>query len=171
MTVPEIAQEIETLKQTLTQIDQRMEQLGALLSKVEQGNEVPNVLDFKDRENFYYVCNNGWIYNAKYNNCEMNLTGAKNHRFFKTLEYAKMFRNKSQFIADLLHFKWLYDRGFQPDWDNDEYFYRVVWRIDLRKYEVATMSLTSDGASVFFSTKEIAQRCADWLNSRIGDVE
>lgn len=90
---------------------------------------------------------------------------AKNNRLFKSPEMVEEFRQKSQFIADALYWKELYDGDYVPDWDSGEYKHAVVFDHVVDEYHVERF-ITHDVNSVMFSTEEIAQSFADWLNSR-----
>lgn len=90
---------------------------------------------------------------------------AKNNRLFKSFEMAEEFRQKSQLIADALYWKELFDREFVPDMHSGEHKYTVVFDHVADKYHVERF-ITHDMNSVMFSTEEIAQSFADWLNSR-----
>lgn len=82
---------------------------------------------------------------------------------FHNAYYAHEFRKKCLLIAMMLHCKWYLDRGFVQDWDNCDDKYTVwynhadnEWTIDVQ--EIHEMP------SIYFSTQEAAQKCADWLN-------
>jgi len=91
---------------------------------------------------------------------------AKTNRLFKSPEMAEMFRQKSQLIADALYWKELFDREFTPDWGVlNETRYFIDWHIYDEKFCVKC-SRVYRPFEVVFSTYEIAQSFADWLNSR-----
>lgn len=52
MTIPEIEEEIATLQQSLTQTQERMEQLGKLLSDVKRSEEISEILKCIDYEKY-----------------------------------------------------------------------------------------------------------------------
>ena len=63
----------------------------------------------------------------------------------------------------LLAFKWCYDREYEPDWkDNDESKFTVYY--DGEEYTSDEM-VTYHAATVYFHSREIAQKCAYWLNN------
>jgi len=88
----------------------------------------------------------------------------KSHRIFQWKSYAKKFKDKTQIIADLLYFKWLHDRDYEPDFksSNDKWYVKYDWGNE--SFEVDYARFYSDLSNVFFSKKEIAEKCADWLN-------
>ena len=84
------------------------------------------------------------------------------HIAFPTEEYAKMYREKCQYIADMLHFKWMYDRDYVPVWAGKRNFC-IAYDVRDVQYTVNTSSCF-DNNSIYFSTQAIAEKCAEWLN-------
>ena len=157
MTKTELEQEIQKTKEQL-------ERLEKALDKAK--NEVPDQLEWYIGEKYWVVDSIGSIIQFT---CEANKFAGfdqATHHMFKTKDYAKLFAEKTQFIADLLHFKWLYDRDYVPDWSSDEKRYKVYFNSELNKYTTTYVWLDHNTEIVYFSTQEIAQKCADWLNSR-----
>lgn len=90
---------------------------------------------------------------------------AKNNRLFKSPEMAEEFRQKSQFIADALYWKQLFDADYVADWESDEEKWVVYYDHSLHKY-VTDYTFAWDCAWIIFSSYEIAKSFAEWLNSR-----
>lgn len=88
---------------------------------------------------------------------------------YHTKEYAKMAKEMKEFNDKLLAFKWCYDRDYTPDWDDSSTCkYCVAYNNYNGQY--ARHSWYGDKyPTVYFSTKEIAQKCCDWLNGMMGD--
>lgn len=85
---------------------------------------------------------------------------------FHTADYAHEFRRRCLMIAMMLHCKWYVDRDYTPDWSNenqDEGKWQVFWSNMYKRYEVCDW-ISDEYGSVFFSTEEAAQKCADWMN-------
>lgn len=94
----------------------------------------------------------------------------ESHRAFKNLSTAHLFSDKTQAIADQLYFKELYDANFVPDWSDGcgLKFYIVYNNSSYPKtYFVDNCCGCASGETVYFSSYEIAKKCAGWLNSRI----
>lgn len=92
----------------------------------------------------------------------------ENHRAFKNLSIAHLFSEKTQAIADQFYFKELYDADYVPDWENmrtSEYY--IYLDNSTKSYGVNHTIYWALEGTVYFSSEEIAQKCADWLNSRI----
>lgn len=82
---------------------------------------------------------------------------------YHTEEYAKKALKLKKFNDMLLAFKWCYDREYEPDWkDNDESKFTVYY--DGEEYTSDEM-VTYHAATVYFHSREIAQKCAYWLNN------
>ena len=84
---------------------------------------------------------------------------------YPTEEYALMAQKMKIFNDKLLAFKWCYDRDYVPNWrDTRETKYIVIFDNTDRRYEVDGHDTWSYPA-VWFSSEEIALKCADWLNN------
>lgn len=68
-------------------------------------------------------------------------------------------------ICMQLAFKWCHDRDFKPDWkDVTQTKYYLNIDLDSNLFIVDSVRVIKRSV-VCFSTSEIAQKCADWLNS------
>lgn len=84
---------------------------------------------------------------------------------YPTEEYALMAQRMKIFNDKLLAFKWCYDRDYQPDWsDMINAKYLVYYDYTITQYDVDCVIPVLLN-TVYFSSYEIAQKCADWLNS------
>lgn len=84
--------------------------------------------------------------------------------YFHTQDYAKEFSRKCKMLAMMLHCSWYVDRDYTPNWDNvfvEKYF--VIFNHNLNRFQVRTQYGEEHG-DVYFSTKEAAQKCADWMD-------
>lgn len=104
----------------------------------------------------------GEIYNPNY-----HYGLVLSNRAFKSESMAELFRQKSQLIADSLFWKELFDRDYKPNWEMfDEPKYFVVEDRGTKMFMVACNRTLQTGTEIYFSTEEIAQGCADWMNAR-----
>ena len=148
------------------EIDETMKQLDILQKKLEEvKNEVPEELIIKDTDEYYYVNDAGNVCMAR---CALLLSDARrirHHRAFPSEEYAKIFSYKTQFIADMLHFKYLYDRDYAPDWNNGN---KPKWYVFYNgtRYDCDIEYTYCNPSVVYFSSEGIAKKCADWLNKK-----
>jgi hypothetical protein len=84
---------------------------------------------------------------------------------YLTEELAEQAKKLKDFNDKLLAFKYCYDLDYKPDWsDSHEDKYYVYYSNRTPKYDVDSMTIW-DIHNVYFSSEEIAQKCADWLNS------
>lgn len=76
------------------------------------------------------------------------------------------FNEKLDLLKKLMKFKFCYDHSYAPDWSNQD---KCKWYVYLytptRKYEVSWATTWDRPSTVYFSSEEIAQKCADWLNA------
>lgn len=90
---------------------------------------------------------------------------AQYYNDFHTPDYAHELRRRCLMIAMMLHCKWYLDRDYTPDWDNEnEEKWQVFWSNVYKRYEVCGWGSDEYG-SVYFSSEEAAQKCADWMNA------
>lgn len=84
-------------------------------------------------------------------------------RLFQSREYAQHFADECQHIADMLHIKYLYDRDYEPNWEDDsEKKYFVYYNCNVGRFCVEyTKSYIY--SPVCFSNEEVAELCAEWL--------
>lgn len=89
---------------------------------------------------------------------------------FLDARYADEAARLYKLICMQLAFKWCHDRDFVPDWNNWEQnagkFYLKYNRCT-KEYSVFD-AYSKESTVVYFSTPEIAHKCADWLNSQLG---
>lgn len=130
---------------------------------VEEKDVVPDMLDIQEGDTVYYVVSDGDIHSYDYD--MLSESQNKAHRLFKAHETAEMYRDKTQIIADELFFKQLYDADFEPDWTDSEPKYGVTCNSN-GEYCCYRCGRLYNAESVYFSSEELAQKCADWMNSR-----
>ena len=88
------------------------------------------------------------------------------YQHYLTKELAKQAKELKDFNDKLLAFKYCYDLEYKPvfsgDYDNHAYF--VYYDLEDDKYDWNWATICNCNI-VYFSTEEIARKCADWLNS------
>lgn len=84
---------------------------------------------------------------------------------YMTEEYVNKAAKIKKFNDMLMAFKWCYDRDYEPDWATDYAKYRVVCNFDAnpRRYDVV-YNYKHKHNEIYFSSEDVAQKCADWLN-------
>lgn len=87
------------------------------------------------------------------------------YRHYMTEEYANKAAKIKKFNDILMAFKWCYDRDYEPDWTTNYAKYRVVYNSDASpKCYCVVCNHTYRNNAIYFSSEDIAQECADWLN-------
>lgn len=88
------------------------------------------------------------------------------YHHYMTEEYANKAAQMKKFNDMLMAFKWCYDRDYKPDWTEYCVKYRVVYNFAANpKRYYFDWDYNYKCNEICFSTKEIAQKCADWLNN------
>ena len=134
--------------------------------ELEKKDEVPECYSVENGNEMYFVDFSGEVFSDGFS---PNYFVNEKHRAFKTKKIAELFAQKTQAIADQLYFKELYDPDYVPDWNDGcgSKFYIVYNNSSYPKtYFVDNCCGCASGETVYFSSYEIAKKCADWLNSR-----
>ena len=158
------------LENEIAKTQEQLKKLQAALDKAEKlEKEVPEELIFEDLDEYYYVDNTGDIYKTAYTHFSPgDVDRVHNRRAFLSKEYAEAFAQQTQFIAAMLHFKYLYDRDYEPNWDSeDEIKYCIYYNTRTKKFEWSDRTIFMTFECIYFSTRQLAERCADWLNKRV----
>ena len=88
------------------------------------------------------------------------------YRHYMTKEYANKAAQMKKFNDMLMAFKWCYDRDYEPDFsgDYDNRAYYVYYDSIDKRYDWG-FDIINNSSRVYFSSEEIAQKCAEWLNN------
>lgn len=127
-------------------------------------NAINAVNDNNDNDCLFSVNTYGYLdshYPDKFDNLIFNP-----YYQFLSREYADEAARLYKMICMQLAFKWCHDRDYVPDWTNADKFKWYVYR-DTKNHSYASSYVcrSKNCADVYFSSEEIAQKCADWLNS------
>ena len=164
--VKELEKQLEVAKKQNVDLLQRVEDLEKQLAEVQDEPEIPDFPKFEvDGEDMWYIRDT-----LKESRFYTEYESAYDFNSFHTREYAEYFRRKCLLIAMMLHCKWYIDRDLVHDWDNCDDKFTVwynhsdnEWTIDFQEIH--------ETPSIYFSTEEAAQKCADWLNKHWRDSE
>lgn len=139
-----------------------------LIAEVKNINDDENILAgyinaFTMQDRMYYIDSDGDIdfvmYSLPFDAMDSNPYG-----YYPTKELAEQANAMKAFNDKLLAFKYCYDADYAPAWGTLEDKYCVYYSTANHKYDVDSMTIWSY-PMVYFSSEEIAQKCADWLNS------
>lgn len=175
----------------LTQLNEYLSQINEIADKAnklaevytasEQANAVDNAKEVDDIDytldllKDYVDTFNNTMYWIECDSIRHGYVGKVDDNVFAfdnlpTVEYAKELQKLNKFNGMMLAFKWCYDRDFEPDWGNDDQFkYYIEYNSKLGSWNVR-YNVVSRFNLVYFSSNEIAQKCADWLNRVAGIV-
>ena len=162
---------IENYNNLITSFKSEIEKVENVKTEAEKelkkSDEVPECYSVENGNEMYFVDYSGEVYSDGF---FTNYLANEKHRAFKTKKIAELFAQKTQAIADQLYFKELYDANFVPDWSDGcgLKFYLVYNNSSYPKtYFVDYCRCRTSGETVYFSSYEIAKKCAGWLNSKI----
>jgi hypothetical protein len=80
-------------------------------------------------------------------------------------DYADYAAVGKKFLDACLAFKWCYDAEYNPNWGNrQEIKWYVIWDYNLSRFTVFHAQSFPSPSTVYYSSREIAQKCADWLD-------
>ena len=153
---------------------QRAEQLiaeaNALLNEVKaiHNNEEDVIAKYKEdycKGKKYYInddSNTSWIVTPNAYTFENT---SNPYKFYLTEKLAAQAKKLKDFNDKLLAFKYCYDLDYKPVFSGDynDYAYFVYYDSKNNKYDYDWDN--ADNNTVYFSSEEVAQKCADWLNS------
>lgn len=169
MEIKELENQLETLKNNVAELENKIAEIKRnedKKNKIPDVKDIPQIYDFDEYKKtaecglrVWFVDNGGELICT-----DMCKESIKGNMAFPTKKFAEMFREKAQLIADCLSFKWYYDREFVPTWSRaDKKNWGVYYDTFCKRYSVFNSSFYDEN-QVYFSSEEIAQKCAEWLN-------
>lgn len=169
MTTAELQAQISAMRDSIQAQQEKLDEMEKELESTDWVDDIDKPLKIEGDDQIYYVNEAGEINSTFGTSTHVPFYNVR-HRAFKQFKYAEMYREKTQCIADLLHFKWLYDRDYEPDWsDVNEDKYCVWYDHEENIYRVDSTRIC-ESATVYFSRAEIAKKCVDWLNRKAGII-
>lgn len=152
---------IEELSKAIIRRKEADEAIDALNEELSSFDEIPSLPVFGSGDAYYRLGSNlspSPHIVTSLDNIHWNM--------FHTPGYAEAFSKRVKILAKLLHCKWYLDRDYKPDWEirNNKFF--VVYREE--RFAVDTVGY-SDSGTIYFSTRELAERVAAWMNEHALD--
>ena len=171
----ELENAIKNAEECITNLRNELEDLkknheSAIPENVE---DIPKKYDFDDYTKVSGYWHRAWFVDteSKLIYSDVDKEGVKGNMIFPTKEFAEMYREKAQLIADCLLFKWMYDREYEPKWGwTDVKNWGISYDTDSKRY-VVFYYILNDSNQIYFSSEKIAQKCAEWLNYWGGNNE
>ena len=151
-------------QERINELKKQIEKLNAEINELERDDTLEQYESDLSWGNESYILNElGCVLK---NNSTFNSDEYSPYRHYMTKEYANKAAKIKKFNDMLMAFKWCYDREYEPDWTTDCAKYRVVYISDAdhKRYDV-NRSCTYRHNEIHFSSEDIAQKCADWLNN------
>lgn len=158
----ELERRLEAAEKKMIDFQDEIQNLKEKLADMQDEPEIPDMPDFKNREELFFA--GGDLENVFNRFMNTNIS-VSDFNAFHTKAYAEEFRKKCLMIAMMLHCKWYLDRNYVQNWESDtssEKWY-VMFDHCVHKFQIRPR-YAEEGAEVYFSTEEAAQKCADWLN-------
>ena len=75
------------------------------------------------------------------------------------------FNEKLDMLTKLMKFKFCYDYSYTPNFNEETEKYYIIWHNQSEQYDVSYNYNIKIPGVVYFSSKKIAQKCADWFNA------
>lgn len=147
------------MKMTETEKNERIKAVEEQMAKLQ-----------KELEDIRKGVNSEWEATYKWDFSEWNdiLKLATIHIFDDTKDQFinRVFKPRMSFAAELLKFKYCYDRDYIPHWnDTVEIKWSVAYNNTTKQYWVLKNTNIERCEAIYFSSEEIAQKCCDWLNA------
>lgn len=166
---------LEKLSECLSQINELSEKVSSLADDCQKSVEAKQAERITDELlEDYFSCFNGSMYYLNENGVvEENVVYSTDSEFdlypylnYPNKEYAFQAQKLKKFNDMLLAFKWCYDRDFEPDWNSDEDKYSVYYCQNqfAKGYKIDFTVNCNNNNIVYFSSEDIAEKCAEWLN-------
>lgn len=97
--------------------------------------------------------------------CWYHRTAVNPFAAYLSKDFADYAAVAKKFLDACLAFKWCHDAEYNPDWDNSkETKWYLVWDYGVSRFVVFHTQSFQALSTVYYSSRDIAQTCADWLN-------
>lgn len=167
-----------TIDEKIKLLESQIAETSRLLAEIkkEKENEEKGNTESVLAEYWDYINSGETVYGVNYFNAvcdfmafgEYNDNKTRRYSIYLTEEYAEQALKIKEFNDKLLAFKYCYDRDYKPvfsgDYDNRAYC--IYYDSVDRKYDWDSESVC-DRNVIYFSSREIAQKCCDWLNAEV----
>lgn len=159
----ELLNRLEQLQKQQEGLSTKIQDLSGMIQNLPDEPE-KDYLSFEDGEKCWIVDYDGTIAVDDYDDEPLEFSLLR-HRLFKSERMAKLFAEKTQFLADSLYWKELYDKDYVPDWDSNISKWAIYFSHTTKRYYIGCNN-NWDNGMIYFSSEHIAQGLADWLNRK-----
>lgn len=160
MTKDKIQKSLEEAKKQILELQDHIQNLERKLDECDDG-EIPEYPRFEADEEFWYMDGDLDVNDS----CTWD-SDITSYNIFRTKEMAQLFSDKCKLIAMMLHCKHYLDDNGKTSFDGTQNNYTVWYNHYSDEWQL-DWNVSYESTSVYFSTKEAAQKCADWLNARM----
>ena len=161
MTIEEKVKEAESLIAKANELLKEVKEEKENITNKDILTEYWNDIETKDA---YYL--NSFSHICRCDATECPNVDRNDFSTYPSREYAEQAQQLKEFNDKLLAFKWCYDKEYEPIFDNDycNTKYAIYYDSIENKY-VHDYTTAQKYNLIYFSSKKIAQKCCDWLNS------
>lgn len=152
-------------QERIKELKKQIEEINAEINELERDDTLKQYeSDITWRYDGYILNERGCV--DEDNDSIFNSNDYNPYRHYMTEEYANKAAKIKKFNDMLMAFKWCYDRDYEPDWTENDTKYYIVYNFDAnpRCYDVA-WGYKRKHNEFYFSSEDIAQKCANWLNN------
>lgn len=167
MTREELQKRLESAEKQMIGLQDEIQNLKTKLAEVQDETEIPDKPDFEMEEKFYYLDS---VTDDVQDSCHDSDIDAIDFNMFHTMDYAQEFADKCKLIAMMLHCKWYCDKEIVTDFSDDALDKWCVWYDHFSDEWSVDSQLTHESTTVYFTTEESAQKCAEWMNKHWKEV-
>lgn len=152
-------------QERIKELKKQIEEINAEINELERNDTLEQYeSDITWRYDGYILNERGCV--DEDNDSIFNANDYNPYRHYMTEEYANKAAKIKKFNDILMAFKWCYDRDYEPDWITRYAKYRVVYNFDANpKHYYVVLDYKHKHNEIYFSSEDIAQKCADWLNN------
>lgn len=161
MTREDLVRRLEAAEKQFIGLQDEIANLKAKFAEMQDETEIPDMPDFEMDEKFYYLNSETDDVEDSYYDGDI---GDIDFNMFHTEEYAQEFLCKCKLIAMMLHCKRYCDKEIVTEFSADSSEKWGVWYDHFSEEWIVYCQQTYESTTVYFTTKESAQKCADWLN-------
>lgn len=177
MTREELEKRLESAEKQMIGLQDEIQNLTAKLAEVQDEPKIPDFPEFTVGDDYYPHIR--WESTPRKHTvdclheefCKKPLTVEMNYFHFHSAEYYHYFESKCKLIAMMLHCKWYCDKEVVTDFSDDALDKWCVWYDHFSDEWSVDSQLTHESTTVYFTTEEAAQKCAEWMNEHWRDSE
>lgn len=151
-------------QERINELNKQIEKLRAEINKIEREDTLEGYKNDMSGVNVRYTLDRCSDVTLLDTDIQFNPNRYNPYCNYLTKEYADEAARIKKFNDMLMAFKWCYDSDYVPDWNSSTTKYYVGYNPGTQTYVVFS-AFSYCHNIIYFSNLDIAQSCADWLNS------